>query len=440
MADILYYKFDNSAVDSTNASTFVGTNTSYANCKFDQGLKVNGGSASYGMITFNNAWTPGLSDFTIGFWATGTNLQAWQSVLMALGAANEERIQLNYGSSPGGFGFEICGNGGYRQSGNNIISPTVPSFVTLVRKNGQFQMCVNGIVSYIDSAYSNLSIGSIKRIAIGGDYSGWTGGFPGVIDDLFITDKALYWGAYTPPTAAYISGKFLFRTADGDIYDYTTQLNNRGKALDNTTLLSLLTNYGVNNIPTPSQLAPLGNNFTLLCLTPDSISSKTNRIIACSNSKLLLSNSDIGLSSIQSINSSTITAGQAGNGKVLVIVSVDSGTTWKTWDSLNNVWISIDTSNLNNVANGAMTPAVVGARTKADWANLIGNLKVIRFGYYLETSATTDIGNTDMIVMNVDMRGRWRTQTPGVSYDSDMASNNAITISIYAAGDYKINY
>lgn len=87
-----------------------------------------------------------------------------------------------------------------------------------------------------------------------------------------------------------------------------------------------------------------------------------------------------------------------------------------------------------------MTIAAFNARTSADWVALVGASNTLRFAYYLEMVASTDTAFTDALVMTADMTGVWRKAVNGTDYNADYTNNTNILLSIYANGDYKINY
>lgn len=196
----------------------------------------------------------------------------------------------------------------------------------------------------------------------------------------------------------------------------------------------LFLSSGMDVLPTPSTIKQLGDPTKISFFTDDTSYYPKIRSTAIPVAKLIIQDSDIALNSIEHVNLANLTAQN-----VKVIVSTDKGVTWKTW--FNNAWENIDSSDLVAIKNNGMTSATMSARIKQDWTDLIGTSKTIRFAYLLDVNASTDICNTDSIIFNVDMKGTWRTAyNNGSIYDCDHPDGSIIRVSLYATGDYKINY
>lgn len=163
----------------------------------------------------------------------------------------------------------------------------------------------------------------------------------------------------------------------------------------------------------------------------------TSTVTAVPNDKLIFPTGDIDLTSAQGINTVTLTASQSGAGAVRLIVSVDSGVTWKTWSG---AWTDIDSSDLAAVKAGGMDAATVNARVRADWDALMGTSKLIRFAYYLGMDASTDTASTDELSMNLEMLGTWQSTLPGTDYTYEYPDNTTLRVKFLANGDFKVNY
>lgn len=192
---------------------------------------------------------------------------------------------------------------------------------------------------------------------------------------------------------------------------------------------------GLIPVPVFSSIA----NLTILTFTTSG-TQKTMKTVQAPTAKFVTSG-DIPIGSIQAINQVSIANNTSGSGIVKMVVSIDSGTTWCTWDSASNGWKTVDTSNVNNVLDSGMDKTMMQARTKTDWINLIGTIpRTIRFGYALDIRASSNIANVDSISMSVDMRGRWRQTAPVAEQNVFYPGTSLIQVEIYASGDYKINY
>lgn len=459
MSDILNYTFDDVLTDLLNLSTCSASIYTFSAAKFENGLTLTGVNSA--TITLNNEWTPGTGDFTIGFWASGVEV-AWGSILYLVGASNEERIQMNY-STGNGFGFEIFTNSGYHQSGNNKITST-PQFVSLVRKNGQFQLCVNGVVSITETgtAFVAKSIGSIKKIIIGGSNSGWTNGFPNTIDDLFITTTALYWGDYTPPTHAYLGFiKYLIRTQDGSIYKYTTEWLKVGtEPLSDTDRKTLFGTDGMDALPSPQILLQLSEIVEVLRFTNNTSSSiKKARTTAVPIDQLIHANGDIDLSGCSNIDwihmNDGTTGYEAGNGMIRLLVSRDQGQTYYAHNGTE--WVKVldttsaadgafsgtrfipSTAAMARVMEQGMTKTLFDAAPWQAWTIDAGYNKV-RFAYGLSIAASTDTAFADNLKFQYDGPGEWKVAINGTDYEAKFSNTNLKLKWLTGGWRAKVNY
>jgi len=151
--------------------------------------------------------------------------------------------------------------------------------------------------------------------------------------------------------------------------------------------------------------------------------------------KIMLAAGDINLSSAECINSVTLTS----SGSIKVIVSIDAGLSWKSWNG--SGWIDIEATTEDVLAKG-MTQGSLGAITKAQWL-LIGEKPLtMRFGYSLVPSSAAEVCQADRININVDMLGSWERQAVGTAYKELVGgrSGETISVSLLSNGDYKINY
>jgi len=78
-----------------------------------------------------------------------------------------------------------------------------------------------------------------------------------------------------------------------------------------------------------------------------------------------------------------------GSGIIAFIVSTDSRTSWKSWNG--SSWVSVDITNMEDVKTKGMTILVLQGVTEAQWTSLGLLDKKIRFTWYMEITASTDI-------------------------------------------------
>lgn len=176
------------------------------------------------------------------------------------------------------------------------------------------------------------------------------------------------------------------------------------------------------------------NPRILTYIDDNSANSLSTHITGVPNDKLIFPTDDINISSVDNIDSFTINTDVSGDGVLKIITSIDSGSTWKTWDGSN--WVSINPTVSDAKLNG-MTPAIFNAITSEEWETLRDNANTIRFAYYLELSATSDTANADALVSQFDMQGSWKRYKDA---DYEYISNTTLVVTVYEDGNYKINY
>lgn len=137
-------------------------------------------------------------------------------------------------------------------------------------------------------------------------------------------------------------------------------------------------------------------NPTLCVWTDDVNANMSLKQTACPTPKLLKMLSDWNIPT--GIKSATATANTSGSAVVKILVSVDSGVTWKAWNG--STWATVDTASLATVEANAMTANVFTGLTTAQWDALIGTIKIIRLAVYLKQTATSESCSIDDIRIN----------------------------------------
>lgn len=92
---------------------------------------------------------------------------------------------------------------------------------------------------------------------------------------------------------------------------------------------------------------------------------------------------------IKDIMNVVVTLDNTGSGIIVFIVSTDSGVSWKAWDG--GSWILVDITNIEDVKSKGMSVAVIQGITEAQWTALGLSDKKMRFGWYMEITASTDV-------------------------------------------------
>ena len=128
---------------------------------------------------------------------------------------------------------------------------------------------------------------------------------------------------------------------------------------------------------------------------------------------LVKASDDINLNGINKINKIIWLANDGAISKNRLIFSLNSGLTWKTYDTINKILIDIDINNLYDIENKGLTIKQVNNLTIEDLDILRDNSPKIRFGYYLEKNNAFDELYNDNISITVDMKGK---DIPSLNY------------------------
>ena len=157
--------------------------------------------------------------------------------------------------------------------------------------------------------------------------------------------------------------------------------------------------------------------------------------------KLVLSSGDITLSpSVSHVDSFNLSANIAATSAMRVIVSFDSGSTWRTYKD--SIWKTVDHTKLSEVKANGLSVAEFNALDSANWTTqLLGDYgsKKVRFGYYMEVNSLTDYAESDILTMQVDMNGAWELSTLNTDYQFYYAQDKVISIALIANGDFRIS-
>ncbi|KMK83866.1 discoidin domain-containing protein [Pectobacterium brasiliense] len=145
------------------------------------------------------------------------------------------------------------------------------------------------------------------------------------------------------------------------------------------------------------------------------------------------------------INAATLTATQAGKGKVRVAVTRDL-VNWHVWR--NGAWVDVgalsaDTAGAEALIADGMTPVELGGITAAQWTQLFssnnGVPDSLAFAFALDiTDPVTDVATIDRLVLNVNDASSWKAQSPAeveIRWRTD-----SVTFRTTTAGNYKLAY
>lgn len=143
--------------------------------------------------------------------------------------------------------------------------------------------------------------------------------------------------------------------------------------------------------------------------------------------RLLLSKDDINLSNASNIDYFNLIATGT---NIRVICSIDSGKTWKTFNT--DHWEGIDL-NVNDIASKGISFTAFNQINSTYW-NLLITIQKIRFAYLMQND-----NSVNELKVQYDGKGTWVEAKP-TEYDVIYASNTLLQLKLYFSGDIKINY
>jgi len=146
------------------------------------------GVDEYVNIPDSDSWDFGDSDFTICLWVMFPNApNAWTTIVQ-LGNATEA-LSINYHTGIYGFTGDINNSGNYLNTG---IHPTLGqwNYLTIVRNGNDLNYYIDSVSQYYRDI-TGVTINNPDVFHISDSYSGWTGWFNGLIDEVRIYSTAL---------------------------------------------------------------------------------------------------------------------------------------------------------------------------------------------------------------------------------------------------------
>lgn len=428
--------FDNEIVDDTGLTTWSNTGARIVttNSRFGNGA-LKGGDGSY--IVSNSAPLNFSGDFTVDFWFYADPVDAVGTLLTNGGSGGNFILSTHAAGLGGGVNgalqFWSGSNSGCIYTFKNVHDSFWHhcAWVRSVSLNKTF-LFIDGIK--VGEVAAGSSYYNAPRIF---GHWGTEPTFGGLIDEVRFSIGIARWvSEFTPPTLPYgLIIKTLLQQGQ-DIKKYSSaaadwQIVGHAASLSE----DMFNVYGMEDLAlfNHSAFDKISGPFDLLALMKETNPSLKIAHISVPLPKLVFGKGDIELNSIDHINSITMTLTS-----VKTIVSVDKGVTWMSWDG--TAWQVVDANDLVAVKSAAMTANVINVISKDSWWLLTGVPKTIRFAYYFDTNVPSDIANVDMLKMNVDLRGRWRSAINGTDYCTDYVDSTTVDVSIYASGNFKINY
>lgn len=199
---------------------------------------------------------------------------------------------------------------------------------------------------------------------------------------------------------------------------------------------AMFTANGTSTVVIPSDKASLFTGLKLLA--KNTVNSASAKFSGVNAARLIIPKSDIKVSpSTMNIDSFNLT-GTATNGDLRVIFSTDSGTTWKSYSD--GSLVTVDTTNKADIKAKGLTPANLALVPSSIWLSEILDSRAlkIRFAYYLEATTNAAIVETDLLNMQVDISGEWKSGVLNTDYTAVYYSANIMRVKLIANGDYRI--
>lgn len=159
-------------------------------------------------------------------------------------------------------------------------------------------------------------------------------------------------------------------------------------------------------------------------------------VIKIPDEGLLLANGDIALKSVDNIDFFDVVYEGAGDYTLKVIVSVDEGKNWSTYNS--GVWEEV--RNKEDIVDYGMTPQQMKLIPSKSWNELRKYSNSIRFGYYIKYNSSDAYVRVESLNAQFDMTGTWKASIHGKDFEYEYPDNSTIKVKILKDGDYKINY
>lgn len=440
--------------------------------KFSKSLYFDGNS--YLSQTMNDNFSIGSGDFTVDWWEYKTSF-------------GTHPVTLSIGTSANMYGLLV----GNYESGNNVAYASsngtswdilsgfslgsavlnVWNHFALVRKGSTFYGFKNGTLT--GTATSSLSIIGAstpsQAIVKVGDW-GFDASrkFIGCLDELRVSKCARWTSSFTPAVFPYSKIRFLAKTSDGHYHTFLNSTwSDLGVPADNATLRSMFTtNEVIDNYDKQTLDKLTTTELPKICAFQLNTTEPllTSTVTAVPERMLILEKNDVDLkiaSYVDWVKANSGTAVyQSGGGVLRFIVSHDSGKTWSTYSSTTSAWTTVlDTTDagsgslngdgvfvpsdaaLDSIKASGLTVDQLVATPISDFTVGSG-YKVIRFGVYLEVTASTDVALVDNIQFQFDGQGTWRLGANYTHYtvDTSNTSHTVTWLTAINAKRVKVNY
>lgn len=181
------------------------------------------------------------------------------------------------------------------------------------------------------------------------------------------------------------------------------------------------------------------SEFDILMWTDQIQNEYSIKTYAIPNHKLIIQNTDLSIDTVSKFNKVKVYSELIGHSAIFkIIVSTDSGNTWKTYTEGN--WQVIDVFDLDNVKNNGMTASFFNNLSETNWFDLLNDATTLRFAYYLNIDELSDNVKIDKTEMDINIKGYWKPVDCDGPVTYEFRSLTELRVFITDNGNYKINY
>lgn len=293
--------------------------------------------------------------------------------------------------------------------------------IVVNRTTQTVKITINGVSETI--SYNAYKEPSCPNISFGGAT------FGGVTDSPFIGNMYKAWYSDTEE-GLEIEPKFLFKKVD-DFFKYEKNTNsfiNIGTSPTENDYKS----YGVGTINNIIEKVNIEAMKPMLFLQS---SESLNCKIEFKPSDCIIKGSGdiyLKLKEIKALKSFTLTATESGNGKIKTCFSVDSGITWKKFNTTD---LSIENIDINDLKNSGNTVSEFNSMPTSVLEYILSNQKV-RFAYSISKENFSDKAMVNDLSMKVDVWGHLTEYQ-----NAEVRLRNGYSeIIISELGTYMVNY
>ena len=160
--------------------------------------------------------------------------------------------------------------------------------------------------------------------------------------------------------------------------------------------------------------------------------------VAVPKAQIIKANADINLTGVESLDSISDTCVSSGGGSALMAISVDAGTTFKTYNG--SAWVTVDTTSVSDFKSKGMSKSSIEGLSSSVLGTLRGVSNTMRFAYLLERPTYAAVAYNDQLQLLVTMPGYYAVADKSKYTTSYDAGTKTISVVFATSGTYTINY